>query len=97
MQVRGKRDGVPVSLLPHRISCFKFANWPNSAGMEPGVDKTHSNHTPNKSHYPTDRIGQTIKQHKSRGKREDRVPVITLSDKFSHTVKTYNKQVTLSD
>jgi hypothetical protein len=53
MQVRGKRDGVPVSLFTDKSICCKFANWPNSAGMGPGVYKTQSKHTKNKSAYPT--------------------------------------------
>ena len=35
----------PVSLFTNKISSFKFANWPNSAGMGPKVYKTKSKHT----------------------------------------------------
>ncbi len=56
MQARGKRYGVPASLLPNKFRTIKFANWPNSAGMGPGVYKTQSKHTQNKSHYPTGTI-----------------------------------------
>ncbi len=51
MQLRGKRDGVPVSLFVNKFSfankcsCCKFVNWPNSAGMGPGVYKTQQKHT----------------------------------------------------
>jgi hypothetical protein len=45
MHVRGKRDGIPVSWFTDKSSPFKFANWPNSAGMGPGVYKTQSKHT----------------------------------------------------
>ena len=41
----GKRDGVPVSWFPFEKRCVKFANWPNSAGMWPGVYNTQSKHT----------------------------------------------------
>ncbi len=37
MQVRGKSDEVPVSWFLDKYSSFRFANWPNSAGMGPGV------------------------------------------------------------
>jgi hypothetical protein len=53
MQVRGKRDGVPVSLFSNRLRYVKFANWPNSAGVRPGIYKAQSKHTNNKSPYPT--------------------------------------------
>jgi hypothetical protein len=53
MQVKGKKRWLPVSLLLYKTSCCKFANWPNSAGMGPGVYKTQSKHTKNKSRYPT--------------------------------------------
>ncbi len=49
----GERDGVPVSWLFCNTSCSNFANRPNSAGMGPGVFKTQSKHTKNKSPYPT--------------------------------------------
>jgi hypothetical protein len=43
---QGERgDGVPVSWLLFKYRCCKFANWPNSAGMGPGVYKTQSKHT----------------------------------------------------
>jgi hypothetical protein len=50
-QVRAKKDGVPVSWFSFKCSTFKFANRPNSAGMGPGVYKTQSKHTKNKSRY----------------------------------------------
>jgi hypothetical protein len=53
IQVKGKKDRLPVSWFPNKISPCKFANWPNSAGMGPGVYKTQSNNTKNKSPYPT--------------------------------------------
>jgi hypothetical protein len=53
MQVRGKRDVVPVSWLTAKLSRCKIANWPNSAGMGPEGYKTQSKHTTNKSPYPT--------------------------------------------
>jgi hypothetical protein len=49
----GKKDGVPVNLLLLKIRLFKFANWPNSAGMGPGVYKTQSKHTKSKSRHRT--------------------------------------------
>ncbi len=48
-----RRDGVPVSSLSYMLSRFKFANWPNSAGMGPGVYKNQSKHTKTKPPYPT--------------------------------------------
>ncbi len=56
MRVRGKRDGVPVSLLSDKFRFCNFANWPNSAGMGPEVYKTQSIHTKNKSRYRTGTI-----------------------------------------
>jgi hypothetical protein len=52
-QIRGKKDGVPVSWFAAKYSCCKFANLPNSAGMGPGVYKTQSKHTKTKSRYRT--------------------------------------------
>ena len=52
----GKRDGVPVSSLLDKCSSCKFANWPNSAGMGPGVYKTQSKHTKIKSRHRTGTI-----------------------------------------
>ena len=52
----GKRDGVPVSWLSCKYSTVKFANWPNSAGMGPGVYKTQSKHTKIKSRHRTGTI-----------------------------------------
>jgi hypothetical protein len=88
MQVRGKRDGVPVSLFWDRAIRCKFANWPNSAGMGPGVYKTQSKHTKNKSAYPTGTIlhkeSKPIPSYwrQVRGGR-DGVPVSWLEDKSS--------------
>ncbi len=53
---QGKRDGVPVSSFHCNCRIFKFANWPNSAGMGPGVYKTQSKHTKIKSRYRTGTI-----------------------------------------
>ena len=39
------QTGDPMSL--------NWTNWPNSAGMGPGVYKTQSKHTKTKSPYPT--------------------------------------------
>ena len=55
-QVRGKKDGVPVSWLSDIFSSFKFANWPNSAGIGPWVYKTQSKYTKIKSRYRTGTI-----------------------------------------
>jgi hypothetical protein len=52
---RGK--GVPVSSLYRKSINVKFANWPNSAGMVPGVYKSQSIYTKNKSPYPTGMLG----------------------------------------
>ncbi len=41
----GEEGWIPVSLFTNKISSFKFANWPNSAGMGPKVYKTQSKHT----------------------------------------------------
>jgi hypothetical protein len=89
MQVRGKRDEIPVSLFPCKSSSCKFANRPNSAGMGPGAYKTHSKHTTtNKSPYPTGTKGhkesKPIPSHRMqvRGKR-DGVPVSPLFHKSS--------------
>jgi hypothetical protein len=56
MQAGGNRDGVPVSWLSFKTSFHNSANWPNTAGMEPGVFKTQSKRTKNKSPYPTGTI-----------------------------------------
>jgi hypothetical protein len=88
MQVRGKRDGKPVSWLRDKSRYVKFANWPNSAGMGPGVHKTKSIHTKAKSPYPTGAKGH--KESKPipsywiqvKGKK-DRVPVSWFPDKSS--------------
>ncbi len=55
-QVRGKRDGVPVSWLWSKRKSFKLTNRPNSAGMGPGGYKTQSNHTKTKSRFRTGTI-----------------------------------------
>ncbi len=52
-QVRGKRNGVPENWFPCKEKSSKFANWPNAAGMGPGVHKTRSKHTKNKLRYRT--------------------------------------------
>jgi len=39
--------------LSFNQSSCNFANWPNSAGMGPGVYKTQSKHTKTKSRYRT--------------------------------------------
>ncbi len=44
---------MPVSWLPFNHRSFKFTNWPDSAGMGPGIYKTQSKHTKNKSLYST--------------------------------------------
>ena len=56
MQVRGNKGRLPVSWLLNKYRAVKFANWPNSAGMGPGVYKTQSKHTKIKSPYPTGAI-----------------------------------------
>jgi hypothetical protein len=48
-----EEDGVPVNLLLLKFSTFNSANWPNSAGMGPGIYKTQSKHTKIKSRHRT--------------------------------------------
>ena len=81
---KGEEGWVPVSFLMRKFSSFKFANWPNSAGMGPGVYKTQSNHTKTKSRHRTGAKAHKIKQafsfilNASQGKRKDGVPVSWL-------------------
>ena len=82
MHVRGKRDGVPVSWLLFKYSCRNFANWPNSAGMGPGVYKTQSKHTKNKSPYPTGTIWL-----RNASRKRDGVPVSWLL--FNHSFSNF--------
>jgi hypothetical protein len=88
MQVREKKNGVPVSSLSDKSSCFKFDNWPNSAGMGPGVYKNQSKHTKNKSCYRTGTIwlrkqAYALILKASQFGRGKRVPVSWLSCKYS--------------
>ena len=53
---QGKKRRVPVSWLIPKSSRSNFANWPNSAGMGPGVYKTQSKHTKIKSRHRTGTI-----------------------------------------
>ncbi len=53
MKVEENKEWLPVSWLLLKFKWFKFANWTNLAGMGPGVYKTQSKHTKNKSPYPT--------------------------------------------
>jgi hypothetical protein len=93
MQVGGKRDGVPVSWFSPKKRYFKFANWPNSSGMGPGVKKNQSDHTANWSPYPTARKGhmerKSLPSNRTHVKREKRcgVPVSLLI--FNHSSRKF--------
>ncbi len=89
MQVRGERDGVPVSWFSSKERSCKLTNRPNSAGMGPGGYKTQSKHIKNKAYYPTGTKGHEESnpipsywmQVRERGM--DGIPVSWFSDKFS--------------